>query len=153
MNSILFLFLSFLFSQDLAFQRPEPKKIMELISELELSQQQKQDIEEELIINLKKYDKVRKKYEKKVKEREKLEKEIESIKLEMIELNKNVTSIVKNFLTDEQKIRFTDIIKKQREKIKEQKDQELKKVDKVQEDEKKEDSYIEKTSPFNIYFP
>lgn len=147
---IVLFFSSIVFSQEIALQRPEPSKIMSIIEEINLSEKQKEAIEEELIMNLKKYDKIRKKYEKKLKEKEELEKEIESLKNNMVELNKNVTVIVKSFLNDEQKLKFADIVKKQKEKIK----KEEKKEDAVETTEKsKDNSYNEKTSPFDIYFP
>lgn len=151
MIACLFLLCFSIFSQDIAIQRPEPAKVMSILSDLNLTEKQKQEIEEELNVNLKKYDKIRKKYDKKYKEKQELEKEIEELRNTMIGLNKNVTTIIRSFLTEEQKIIFADIIKKQREKIKEQ---EEKKQEKKQE--KIDDTkpiYEENKSPFDIYFP
>ncbi len=117
MINLLFLFIAGIYCDEVVFQRPEPDKIMKIISELDLSEKQKQDIEEELYMNLKKYDKLKKKYDKKIKQKDEIEKEIETLKKGMIEANKNVTVIIKSFLTDEQNLKFADIIKKQREKL------------------------------------
>lgn len=147
---VVMIFSSVAFSQDIALQRPEPSKIMPILEELNLSEKQKQDIEEELMANLKRYDRVRKKYEKKIKKKEELEKEIEALRASMVEFNKNVVTIVRGFLNDEQKLMFSDILKKQKEKIK----KEEKKEETPQPPQKAQDAaYTEKTSPFEIYFP
>ncbi len=156
MINLLFLFIAGIYCDDVVLQRPEPDKIMKIISELDLSEKQRQDIEEELYENLKKYDKLKKKYDKKIKEKDEIEKEIETLKKGMIEANKNVTVIIKSFLTEEQNLKFADIIKKQKEKLKEKGDVKEKEEKKVESDDRKSsnnDNQSSTTSPFAIYFP
>ena len=107
---------TFLYSQDISVQRPEPEKVMKTIESITLTEEQRAELVDDLKKNLKKFDSKEKKYTKKIKEKEEIEKEIEKLKNDLIEINKNVTSIIKSHLSEEQLKQFDDIIKKQKEK-------------------------------------
>jgi len=147
---------TFLYSQDISVQRPEPEKVMKTIESITLTEEQRAELVDDLKKNLKKFDSKEKKYTKKIKEKEEIEKEIEKLKNDLIEINKNVTSIIKSHLSEEQLKQFDDIIKKQREKINATKAADNVKKPEVATDNTKkveENKNVESVSPFNVYFP
>ncbi len=146
---IICFFLNAQSSDNIAMQRPEPQKILKIIEPINMSEEQKNKIYKKLTKNLKDFDSEKKKYDKKVEEKQKIEKEIEELKLRMIEINKKVTFIIKSNLNEEQLKIFEDILKKQKEKVSKPKSSQVTE----EEDKKEEKKYIEKESPFDIYFP
>lgn len=127
--------------------RPEPDKVFDKISSIDLTVEQKNKIEKELSKNLKNYDSLKKNYEKKLKKLIELQKEIDEIKKKMLETNKNVTLIIKKHLNEKQLKQFEDIIKSQ------YKDKVNKDNVENKEKNKPEEKHEDNQSPFSIYFP
>jgi len=120
------IFNSSLFAQDEEIKRPEPRGILNLIStELKLSSKQEDRITKALEKETKDFDKIMSEYEKKHKELKKLEYETNELKYKMIKINKNIPDVIREFLDDEQKMKFDKIInpspKKEVQEVKEEK--------------------------------
>jgi vacuolar-type H+-ATPase subunit I/STV1 len=152
---IIFIILgAFLYSQDVNMPKPEPDKVMKTIENINLTEQQRTDIMDELNKNMKNFNSKQNDYLKKIKEKEKIEKEIERLKSKLLDFNKNVTVIIKKHLNDEQMKQFNDIIKKQKEKVTVKETNEVKENNAETKKETTESKVnTSEESPFNIYFP
>jgi|GEM_PF-2599397 hypothetical protein len=154
MNLIIFFISALLFSEQIPVQRPEPDKVIKTIEPLNITEEQKEKIYKDLLKNLKKYDSEKKKYDKKIEEKNQIDRDIEKIKSNMIEINKNVTLIIKSYLDNEQLKKLEELVKKQKEKISQSKPKENSDSEIKEEKEKKDvDKAVETQSPFSIYFP
>jgi len=161
MKMLFILFLIFtsnilLLAQEEEIKRPEPMTILNLIStELRLSSKQEDRIKKSLEKEVKDFDKIMSEYEKKYKELKKLEYETNELKYKMIKINKNIPDVIREFLDDEQKIKFDKIInpppKKESKEVKEEKKEPDEKISEQTKPTKKKKILVKrKKKPLNL---
>jgi len=116
-TTFLFLLVSILtlpaFSQeetaDPGIQRPDSARILNSISaDLKLSSKQEEKIAKAMDRKTKDFDKTLADYEKNMKELKKFEYKVNELKYEMLKINKALPDVIREFLDDEQKIKFDE---------------------------------------------
>lgn len=109
----IFLFqLSFSFSQDKNFHRPDPQGITDFLSgKLQLSPQQQEKIKKAVEKKASEFDKINAKYIKKNEELSAIKKEMEPLETKLAEIYASLPETVIPFLDDAQKAKFDELRK------------------------------------------